>query len=57
MKKMAVYMVETENESTVAHWNYFEDATSAQDVVNKVRMYMGSDETVKYVYKLVEGWK
>lgn len=57
MERKAMFIVETENTVSGEHWNYYEDAYTAQGAVNKVRTYKADTEKIINVYRQIENWK
>ena len=53
---MATYRVQVELPD-YSHYDYYEEADTAQDAVDYVRCYMTDEEVIVEVSRVVRGWK
>ena len=56
MNKMRMYVIKTINDRG-EHWEYYQEAESAQKAVNACRMYKGDEEEIEEVFKKCITWK
>lgn len=57
MKHISIFAVTTESENTGCRHTYYEEGYTAQEAVDKARLYIDDYEKIVFVFKQVENWK